>query len=283
MVVAMKKIINFSLTMIALSGSLSAMIYDQENIVLATNSQNKIIEENEAISNLDKALNYMMETSIIKSDKITLAKDWTKADKEMLAKLFLDKEIHEHFLLPMVVDFENIENILEQWKNIDKNESPSKLRFIIKNPEGVSVGILEFNYLKEDNEIWLGAWIGKPFWGNKYASDAMVALISEMCEFKPKVTFSFSTEEHNEKSKKFIQKVLKDLSQIGISYFLEKNCSNVRMEIIPIIEDNEKMMIEIFYKSEIIKMPAPKNKIKYHVFKDDKCKINLLEFKIILS
>ncbi len=287
----LKKIVGLFLATIILSASFSSIVRTQNIGELEKDCQEKICnktdeeknKEANTVSNLDKALQYIMETQTIKSDKITLTKKFEKEDKESLANLFLDKEVHEHFFLPMVVDFGSTENILEQWKNIDKNESPSKLRFVIKNPEGVPVGILEFNYLKEDNEIWLGVWIGKPFWGNRYASEAMVALISEMCEFKPKVTFSLSLEEHNEKSKKFIQKVLRDLNQIGISYFLEGNCSDVRIEIIPIIEDNNNMMIEIFYKSEIIKIPAPKNKIKYHIFKDNKYEVKLLEFKINLS
>lgn len=287
----LKKIVGLFLATIILSASFSSIVRTQNIGELGKDCQEKICnktdeeknKEANTVSNLDKALQYIMETQIIKSDKIILTKEFKPKDKEALAEYYLDKDVHEGFLVPMVVEYDSKEYILERWKNIDKNDSISKLRFVVKNLEETPVGILEFNYLENNNEVWLGIWIGKQFWGNQYASEAMTAVISKVYEFRPEISFGLSFVDGNKKSEKFIHKVLRNLNQIGINYSLEKSFLDLKAEVVPMEEDNENMRIDFFYRGEIIKRMAPKNKIKWYVLKDNKLEMKIFDFKISFS
>ncbi len=278
-----KKIIGLSLSIITSLMSSNVIVCARESTEKALNCQEQVyskIEENPIVSNLDKALDYIMKTQVIKSDEITLTKEFKPEDKEILAEYFSDEDVHKYFWFPSVINFESKEDVLEQWNNIDKNESLSRQNFVIKVFENVPVGILEFNYLKEKNQINLGCWIGKSFWGNQYAEKSILALVGSLHKLKPNVTFSISMGNNNENSKKAFRKGIERLSHMGVCCSLEEGLSVIDIEVVSIEKDDKNVIVEVSYKNEFFKKVTSKNKIKWHVLKNNKYQMRCLDFKI---
>lgn len=269
----LRKIASLISAITLISSSNIALIYAQQNSETTLNATKGV----EIMSNSQKAFEHLKNTNIIKTKRLSLSKPTVK-EIEILAKIYSDEDVNKNFPGGIVLKIDKDTAI-----SILGNPSENEVRFIIKNQDNVIVGSAECIFIEKDNIMEIGGFISKDFWGNEYIEEANFALWQKLREMSTDFTVSLSTAEFNDKSKKAIEKGLKILHKMGISYSIEEGFVNVSVEIIP-IDNSEDIILKCFIDgTEIYQKIRSKNIVKWNTLKDNKFDMKSVNYKITTS
>jgi RimJ/RimL family protein N-acetyltransferase len=118
----------------------------------------------------------MRELPRLKTERLLL-RPFTLADAEDVQRLAGDRDIASTTAsIPHPYD----DGVAEQWIAVHQQrfEEGSWLNLAItRDPDGALVGALGLRFELEHDRAELGYWIGKPYWGRGYATEAARALV----------------------------------------------------------------------------------------------------------
>ena len=229
------------------------------------------------MTNSQKAFEYLKNTDVIKTKRLTLSKP-TVEEMEILAEYLLDEDVCKNFIGGAILN-QGKDTILSNFKNLEKNEA----FFVIKNQNNDIVGDVGYVFIEEDNVIEIGGFIAKPFWGNEYIEEADFAVWLKLREVSTDFITCLSTADFNEKSKRAIKKGLKMLNKMGLSYSIEEDFINWTAEVV-LNTDGETVEVK-YYKggTYLYQKTRPKSMVRWDVLKDNKFDMRSVNYKITTS